>query len=234
MNSQEPRTAATVVLIRDAEAGPEVLLLRRNKALMFAGGLWVFPGGSLDQEDWDAADGDEERAARIAATREAEEEAGIDISSSTLVQVSHWTTPVAEPKRFYTWIFLGLASAATAVTIDGGEIHDYTWVPIEDAIRQHEAGAMGMLPPTIMTLRYLRGYLRAEDAMIGIAARDPFNVFPVFAGTPDLVQVMFEGDAGYASGDADVDGPRHRAKLVDGCWEYVFEGQSANQPRLDS
>ena len=94
MNSQEPRTAATVVLIRDAEAGPEVLLLRRNKALMFAGGLWVFPGGSLDQEDWDAADGDEERAARIAATREAEEEAGIDISPSTLVQVSHWTTPV--------------------------------------------------------------------------------------------------------------------------------------------
>ena len=49
----EPRTAATVVLIRDGEAGPEVLLLKRNRALMFAGGLWVFPGGAIEAEDGD-------------------------------------------------------------------------------------------------------------------------------------------------------------------------------------
>lgn len=59
MNQTEPRTAATVILIRDGESGPETLLLKRNKALLFAGGVWVFPGGSLDPEDWEAAGGDE-------------------------------------------------------------------------------------------------------------------------------------------------------------------------------
>ena len=32
-----PRPASTVVLLRDSAAGPETLLLRRNKALAFAG-----------------------------------------------------------------------------------------------------------------------------------------------------------------------------------------------------
>ena len=51
----EPRHAATVVLLRDAPAGPEAYLLRRVKGMAFAGGMHVFPGGSVDPED-EAAD----------------------------------------------------------------------------------------------------------------------------------------------------------------------------------
>ena len=61
------RPASTVVLLRDGSEGLETLLLKRNKALAFAGGFWVFPGGSLDPEDMAAGDGDEETAARVAA-----------------------------------------------------------------------------------------------------------------------------------------------------------------------
>ena len=43
--------AATVVLLRDTSDGIETLLLRRNTAVEFAGGLWVFPGGRIDPED---------------------------------------------------------------------------------------------------------------------------------------------------------------------------------------
>jgi 8-oxo-dGTP pyrophosphatase MutT (NUDIX family) len=45
--------AATVVLLRDALAtgGHEVLMLRRNTAVEFVGGMWVFPGGRVDPED---------------------------------------------------------------------------------------------------------------------------------------------------------------------------------------
>jgi 8-oxo-dGTP pyrophosphatase MutT (NUDIX family) len=43
--------AATVVLIRDASEGIEVLLARRNSKIYFAGGAWVFPGGRIDAED---------------------------------------------------------------------------------------------------------------------------------------------------------------------------------------
>jgi hypothetical protein len=44
----EIRPAATVILLRDAPDGLHVLLLRRNSALGFAAGQWVFPGGGVD------------------------------------------------------------------------------------------------------------------------------------------------------------------------------------------
>ena len=50
----EPRHASTVVLMRDAAEGPEVYLLRRVKGMAFAGGMHVFPGGSVDLDDEDA------------------------------------------------------------------------------------------------------------------------------------------------------------------------------------
>ncbi|MFB0950916.1 MAG: hypothetical protein QMB10_06645 [Halioglobus sp.] len=49
----EARPASTVVLLRDTANGLETLLLKRNKALVFAGGAWVFPGGSVDPEDFE-------------------------------------------------------------------------------------------------------------------------------------------------------------------------------------
>ncbi|WP_018506295.1 NUDIX hydrolase [Parafrankia discariae] len=47
------RDAATVVLLRDAPAGPgiEAYLLRRTRAMSFASGMHVFPGGRVDPAD---------------------------------------------------------------------------------------------------------------------------------------------------------------------------------------
>ncbi len=149
-------------------------------------------------------------------------------------QISHWTTPIAEPKRFYTWFFLARAPQDSSIAIDGGEIHDFQWINIAEAVRQHEAGELGLYPPTIMTLRSLRGYLSTEDALIGIAARDPFTVFPLFAQTTDPIQIMFEGDSGYDNGDPDLAGPRHRAQLEGKVWHYLHEEVDASIPRLDS
>src|SRR5688572_12432384 len=75
--------ASTVVLLRDAAEGFEVLLLRRNTAVEFAGGMWVFPGGRIDPEDYPSGGpptGDEASdelfaAARNACVRESHEEA---------------------------------------------------------------------------------------------------------------------------------------------------------------
>ncbi|MDQ3034599.1 MAG: NUDIX hydrolase [Myxococcota bacterium] len=55
-----PRAAATVVLLRDADAGLEVFLVRRTKGAAFMGGAYVFPGGKLD-----AADADPSLLARV-------------------------------------------------------------------------------------------------------------------------------------------------------------------------
>ena len=46
-----PRPAATIVLMRDGTAGPEVLLMRRHRGSGFVPGAWVFPGGRVDTAD---------------------------------------------------------------------------------------------------------------------------------------------------------------------------------------
>jgi 8-oxo-dGTP pyrophosphatase MutT (NUDIX family) len=50
----DPRPAAGIVLARDTADGPEVLLVRRRADVGFAAGAYVFPGGTLDDEDGDA------------------------------------------------------------------------------------------------------------------------------------------------------------------------------------
>ena len=47
----EPRHASTVVLLRDRAEGLEAYLLRRQKTMAFAAGMYVFPGGSVDPRD---------------------------------------------------------------------------------------------------------------------------------------------------------------------------------------
>lgn len=92
-----PRPAATVALLRESAAGPQVLLLRRHGRSGFAADAWVFPGGVVDKADREPSLADhldgptpEEWAARLgtetpeealgfvaAALREAFEETGI-------------------------------------------------------------------------------------------------------------------------------------------------------------
>ena len=46
-----PRPAATCMVLRDAPAGIEVLLLRRNPKSVFVPGAHVFPGGAVEPAD---------------------------------------------------------------------------------------------------------------------------------------------------------------------------------------
>ncbi len=50
-----PRYASTVVLLRPDEAGSfEILLTRRPPEMKFLGGYYVFPGGTVHEEDYSA------------------------------------------------------------------------------------------------------------------------------------------------------------------------------------
>ena len=46
-----PRPAATVILVRGDATGLEVLLVQRNPAARLMGGVWVFPGGSVEPHE---------------------------------------------------------------------------------------------------------------------------------------------------------------------------------------
>lgn len=47
--------AATVVLLRDGAEGLEVYMQRRTRTLAFAAGMYVFPGGRVEEQDADPA-----------------------------------------------------------------------------------------------------------------------------------------------------------------------------------
>ncbi|NIP13962.1 MAG: NUDIX hydrolase [Pseudomonadales bacterium] len=52
MSQVQPiRPAATVILVRDASEGFEILMLKRTSGAAFAGGMFVFPGGRVDGDD---------------------------------------------------------------------------------------------------------------------------------------------------------------------------------------
>lgn len=229
----EPRQAATVVLLRDGASGLEVLMLKRNKALLFAGGVWVFPGGAIEAEDRVAAGDDLAAAARRAAVREAHEESGLRVDADGLVPMSVWTTPEAEPRRFHTWFFLAVAPRAAAVTIDGSEIHEHAWVSVEAAIAGHMNGEWGMFPPTIVTLRALARFSQAAEAMQAMAARTPYTVLPIFSMQADEVLVFLPGDACYPAADPAGEDARHRCCLQGASWHYQFENVAPGIARLD-
>jgi len=218
-----PRPASTVVLLRDGPTGLQTLLLRRNEALSWAGGFWVFPGGSIDAADLARAAGDAGQAARLAALRETQEEAGIAVDGE-LIGLGQWITPLGEPRRFATEYFVAACDPKAPVIVDGSEIVEGLWLHIDEALRQHAAGRLRFYPPTWLTLCQLRYFGHVADALRGAAVLPRLRVEPVFGRGRGLQVALFEGDAGYQHGAADHGGPRHRVWQVDGRWRYEYAG----------
>jgi len=86
----EVRPAATVIIVRDGDSGPEILMLRRSRRAGFFPNAWVFPGGRVDAADADvptvgAVRGApaEDRGYAVAALRECLEEAGVWLGLGT-------------------------------------------------------------------------------------------------------------------------------------------------------
>ena len=210
--------AATVVLLRDGEQGPETLMLRKNSKIAF-GGMWVFPGGRVDDEDAPGAP-DEERA-RVAAVREAREETSLEVERESLVWFSHWTPPPIDIRRFSTWFFVARAPEA-AVTIDQGEITDSHWIRPADAIAKQRTHEIELVPPTFVSLHYLAPFTSVDEALRGVVPTGGPRHYVTRIATGDAgVVVLWEGDAGYETSDAGCSGPRHRLLLAkDG---FVFD-----------
>lgn len=104
-----PRNAATVVLTRPGSSGPEIYLLRRQASMAFAAGFCVFPGGGVDERDFEAhgdwagpsveqwaaqldTDAATARALVCAAVRETFEESGVLLAGPSADEVVSDTT----------------------------------------------------------------------------------------------------------------------------------------------
>lgn len=220
------KPAATIMLARDTPEGIEVLLLKRNKALNFAAGLWVFPGGKIEQHEM--AQGENEiEAAKLAAVRETKEEANLDIDIDSLVFFTHWTTPEAEPRRFAAWFFFANVSGQNLeVQIDDSEIKKHVWINPQKALDKVKAGELAMMPPTYISLQRIRKCQTAAQAGTLLAELAPIYIIPVLRLQGKKMVCMYKGDAGYATGNINAEGARHRlvANMMNGDFKFEYVG----------
>ncbi|GAA4400135.1 hypothetical protein GCM10023168_08600 [Fodinibacter luteus] len=167
------RAAATVMLVRDGDAGPEVFVQRRVASMAFAPSTVVFPGGGVDAVDHQLdveTPGLAELAAAMgvgvaeaapfaaAAVREVEEECAVRLSVADLRGRAHWVTPEFEPRRYDTWILAAGMPAGQHATGTTTESDHSTWVRPRELLSRHRAGEVRMLPPTVVSLEQLAAF----------------------------------------------------------------------------
>ncbi len=182
-----PREAATLMLLRDGQDGVEVLMVQRNPAQRFMGGMWVFPGGGV-------RDGDADPLAT--AVRELEEEAGIRLDAPDAPAFSRWITPAELTIRFDTWFFVAAVPADAEPRIDGNECVDARWLRPDDALAACERGELDLPFPTYKHLEQLRGYDSAAAALDSARGRTIEPVQPSLSGTPEAPEVLLPDDQG--------------------------------------
>jgi 8-oxo-dGTP diphosphatase len=115
------KVVAKAVIANDQK---QVLLVRRHPASRTRPGEWDLPGGKIDNDE-DISAG---------AVREIAEETGI---APTLAQLQPvWTRSTVQDKEIICRVYY-LAHAPQQLIRLSGEHTNYTWLPLDEAIRQH-------------------------------------------------------------------------------------------------
>ena len=85
---------------------------------------------------------------KIAAVREAKEEANLVLDPHALVYLSHFTTPAPSPRRFATSFFATVLDKDQPITVDNSEITDFCWITPQSALQKHRDKLLPMMGPT--------------------------------------------------------------------------------------
>ena len=214
--------AATVLLLREHEGKTQVLMLHKTSKISF-GGMWVFPGGKIDADDYQDGD-DVNVAARHAAARETVEEAGITIPQDQFIWFAHWTPPASTAKRFSTWFYITRALEDHDITIDGGEIQNHQWVTPEDALSQHAKGEIDLAPPTWVSLYHINRYDTVDEALNHFSNIEPrYYQTRVVHDKDDVRIALWVGDAGYEDWDPNAEGEKHRLTMHPDGFQFTHD-----------
>lgn len=183
-----PRPAASVIVVRGAADALEVLLVRRTPEARFMGGVWVFPGGSVDA-------GEDERAA---AVRELREEAALDVADpAALVPFSRWITPAQVKVRFDTHFFVTPLPHRQEPAVDGAECVALGWYAPREALLAHARGEIPLVFPTIKHLEQLDLFPSADAVLDHARGREVQPVEPRVLVTGETARVVLPGEPGY-------------------------------------
>ncbi|HEY5287814.1 MAG TPA: NUDIX hydrolase [Solirubrobacteraceae bacterium] len=193
-----PRQAATVILLRGGEQTLEVLLVKRTEQAKFMGGVWVFPGGAVDENDPRPSGAGNAGAHRAAAARELSEEAGITLANPTeLVEFSRWITPEEVSIRFDTLFFLAQLPTGQEPHVDGEECVDQGWFTPRGALDAHARKEILLVFPTIKHLEQLGAFSSVAELLSYARGREVLPVQPKVWFDGEVARVALPGEPGY-------------------------------------
>lgn len=150
-----PRNAASLLVLRESAAGPEVLMGMRGAGHRFMPNRLVFPGGAVDPEDAAAeiatplpdhvvqrlaisGDARLARALGVAAARELEEETALTLGSPPALDgldyLCRAVTPAASPVRFDARFLVVDSSRVSGALAGSGELEGLRYYSLIEAL----------------------------------------------------------------------------------------------------
>ncbi|MGP4047117.1 NUDIX hydrolase [Streptomyces sp. 2A115] len=126
--------------------------------------------GDTTGEGWEA-----DRAALVArdfSFAEFLDRRGLVLRSDLLGAWTRWITPEFEPRRYDTWFFVAALPEGQRTRNASTEADRTVWIRPQDAAAAYDKGDLLMMPPTVATLRQLRAYGTAAEALAAAPGRD--------------------------------------------------------------
>lgn len=179
-----PIDAATLIPLRRRADTLEVLMGKRARRHSFVPDMYVFPGGRVDTDDYDAAvlsalrptvherlqvasNARQAHALAVAAVRETWEETGLTIGTlrdgrlhpalDRLEFILRAITPAQSPIRFHARFFVAQVADDDGEPRTNGELLDLAWRPVAECLK------LPLVDVTEFILTHLDRYLPPAD-----------------------------------------------------------------------
>ena len=226
------KPAATLCLLCDDADGVRVLMARRPDDSRFMASAWVFPGGTLDPEDREAASSIAPEIPdlpwRLCALRELGEEVGIwltrtgaarepvdvaELATDDLAPWARWVTPEVLPIRYDARFYVAAVDEPVEPRIDE-ELVDARWVRPGDALAAWERGDWELALPTRTTLAELASF---PDVASVLAAAEDASLVPIvprLVPDGDGLRLLRPGEPGYDEAAGYAEDPAFRARVL--------------------
>lgn len=237
------RRASTVCLVRERD-DIEILMVQRPHTARFMPGVWVFPGGVVDEEDAAyavergfTASADWE----VAALRELAEETGVwvtttgtlsfpivddvlaalasspyELGTEHLTYFSNWITPSVFPIRFDTRFFLAVEAGDVDATFNSDELIGVDWVSPGEALERESRGEWDVAFPTRRTLQLLGAATSVADLVDMLESLAPVPpIEPRLHVGEDDAKILMPDDPGFEAARPSQDDPTILKRLGD-------------------
>jgi len=116
------------------------------------------------------------------------------IAGDAIEYLSHWITPMPEPRRFDTRFFAAKVRSGAKAIVDPREMTAAIWLTPADALRRVDEGELPMIFPTIKTLEQLAPHETVDEALGAFGGAPIQTIMPTLVITPTGVGMQLEDE----------------------------------------